>query len=717
MLRIIITLTLWIFAMGDDWTTQCNKCKCIWSDGRKKADCSNIKLITIPDNLSSEIRDVDISSNELYELRDYAFASVNLQNINKLKLRNCTIEKVHKFALAKLALLIELDLSLNDISELEEDTFKDNEKLRTLFLNHNNLKQLHGTVFHNLRYLQKFEVNSNKITYVDPYIFKNGPALQYVDLSNNKLKYIDPQFLMNLERIMSFNVQMNPWICDCNLKKLRDLVIENNLVTTPTACVEPRRLNNTLWSQLESKDFACQPKIISIFSNVLDNVVASNVTVFCKAEGDPDLEVNWMLNGRTIDRDSQKQKYYIREDTTGSLSWCNLTIFQFDFGDRGEYRCIAKNAAGKDEKNISLTIGNDFYNKSVYRTSSSGMLNLAIGLSVAIVVLLILVAVLIFYCIKTSRKSESKLNPLNQSNDYINLPVRQEAEKSLITEVNPVTKPPRQYSASAMNGSMELDIKTNLLENDMSYGIDDESHSFDFERPTHSKSQNINAVNGIQLPPDLLSFSHRSIQISPTASSVSMIQDPIIQPQGYGLPTNIQSPLYDSLNMCRTLPYSRSQSPFVSPLNSVMVTSCPSGYVTIPRKPRASWSSESPGHSLIADPVYDNLGARTTAGGNSQLSLNRLNDIPKPKVATLPRNYLIPRATSAEQQVIKRKPNTEYEPFSLLSTDVDSANSGIQNNSGAGAMVKVPPRPPPKPKKRSSTGPLFEDEGEDGTEV
>lgn len=30
---------------------------------------------------------------------------------------------------------------------------------------------------------------------------------------------------------------------------------------------------------------------------------------------------------------------------------------------------------------------------------------------------------------------------------------------------------------------------------------------------------------------------------------------------------------------------------------------------------------------------------------------------------------------------------------------------------------KVPPRPPPKPKKKSANGPLYEDEGEDGTEV
>lgn len=35
----------------------------------------------------------------------------------------------------------------------------------------------------------------------------------------------------------------------------------------------------------------------------------------------------------------------------------------------------------------------------------------------------------------------------------------------------------------------------------------------------------------------------------------------------------------------------------------------------------------------------------------------------------------------------------------------------------AGKVHKIPPQPPPKPKKRTSTGPLFEDEGEDGTEV
>lgn len=56
-----------------------------------------------------------------------------------------------------------------------------------------------------------------------------------------------------------------------------------------------------------------------------------------------------------------------------------------------------------------------------------------------------------------------------------------------------------------------------------------------------------------------------------------------------------------------TLPYNRSQSPCV-PLTPQRTA----GYVTIPRRPRASWSagptSLEPPLSLTLDPVYDSCG-------------------------------------------------------------------------------------------------------------
>lgn len=69
-----------------------------------------------------------------------------------------------------------------------------------------------------------------------------------------------------------------------------------------------------------------------------------------------------------------------------------------------------------------------------------------------------------------------------------------------------------------------------------------------------------------------------------------------------------------------------------------------------------------------------------------------------PVVATLPRITPAQRALSPSLETSRRDSTA-----SLPTPD--------------GRIKKVPPAPPPKPNKRASTRPLFEDEGEDGTEV
>lgn len=54
-------------------------------------------------------------------------------------------------------------------------------------------------------------------------------------------------------------------------------------------------------------------------------------------------------------------------------------------------------------------------------------------------------------------------------------------------------------------------------------------------------------------------------------------------------------------------------------------------YVTIPRRPRASWSSEPPPTNDVGEPLYDNLGLRTSATGSSVLSLNKLGEVTTPR--------------------------------------------------------------------------------------
>ncbi|KAH8237592.1 hypothetical protein KR038_001946 [Drosophila bunnanda] len=242
------------------------------------------------------------------------------------------------------------------------------------------------------------------------------------------------------------------------------------------------------------------------------------------------------------------------------------------------------------------------------------------------------------------------------------------------------------------------------------------------------------------------------------------------------------------------------------------------GYMTIPRKPRApSWApstSGAAGHNvsqlsefqsptspnpsetgtattaeLLAEPVYDNLGLRTTAGGNSTLNLTKvagsgsgsssgqqytMRDRPLPATPSMtsmgsaanvskiyePIHELIQQQQQhqlqqqQQQQLQHHASDTEplyggsrHHGITILpGSSISAAGLGHgaggplspmsamtgspSHESGSGdspKITKIPPRPPPKPKKKmsvtttrsgqGSTSQLFDDEGEDGTEV
>ncbi|XP_078538491.1 neural cell adhesion molecule 1 isoform X4 [Lissotriton helveticus] len=101
-------------------------------------------------------------------------------------------------------------------------------------------------------------------------------------------------------------------------------------------------------------------KDIQVVVNVAPSVRARQTTVnatanlgeaallACDADGFPDPEISWTKDGEMIEDDSEKYKF--TED--GS----EMTIFNIDKNDEGDYTCIAENKAGEQEASILLKV-------------------------------------------------------------------------------------------------------------------------------------------------------------------------------------------------------------------------------------------------------------------------------------------------------------------------------------------------------------------------
>uniref|UniRef100_A0AAR5PYC7 Ig-like domain-containing protein n=1 Tax=Dendroctonus ponderosae TaxID=77166 RepID=A0AAR5PYC7_DENPD len=340
----------------------------------------------------------------------------------------------------------------------------------------------------------------------------------------------------------------------------------------------------------------------------------SNITLVCKVLGEPTPDIEWINNGHIVERDPRKnkQKYSNAKSRTPEYTWNNLTIINLSYKDRGDYKCIAKNPGGEDEKAITLLIDSEVY-LSGTTASFGGSPVLIISLSVGLIVLLIIILILVcLFCRRAkSRTMQSKRNDLDSSSEEcISMRGHAEIKKSIMTDVNPICKPPRSsVPASVVSGGTEVsDAKRNLLDNESVFDLDDETRSFDFDQPLPQKSNNALLESDYrphqnQYPPDLLTFPART-QISPAPSNASTIMMDRLPPT-HGLQSPMHNPIYDQLSIYKTLPYSRSHSPFT--LGIPRFPRQGVGYVTIPRRPRQSWSSEQPPNSeVIGEPLYDN---------------------------------------------------------------------------------------------------------------
>lgn len=477
--QLFILLGLLVAFTLADFTNNCpQECKCVWASGNKQADCSQSHLENIPRNLSSEIQNLELTGNDLYEITRLAFQEVGLINLKKLVLRECKLLTIQRNGFSGLAIMIELDLSKNDLKTLHADTFRETVKIRWILLNDNKLEKLEDGLFNNLQFLQKVDLSNNKIFQIGMKTFINVPKLNILRLDGNKLEHLKIDTLSALTSLSNLDVHDNPWRCDCYLQPFRNWVISKNFYTSPISCVEPPKVHGKLWKELDSSDFACKPSIVYPSASTTLRTSDINITLSCQVNGNPLPEINWVYHAQIIDGSYKypgEIKYYITQADMENSKWVNLTIVDVDTTDNGEYLCVAKNPGGVEERSVTLAVINSSTPGIVVPPGmdKNVLMPVLIGLSCSAAVVLIVLVIICYCCCKRGRGHAKKKADASNGEALIEGSVIPEMEKSLITAVNPVTKPPRRYDVppSITSGATEMsELNKTLLDNDSVFG-------------------------------------------------------------------------------------------------------------------------------------------------------------------------------------------------------------------------------------------------------
>lgn len=441
-------------------------CKCKWVSGKKTAECVRQNYTHIPDNLSPEIQNLELAGNRIPYISEGAFSLVGLVNLHKLNMRDCGIKVIHTDAFIGLKIVIELDLSGNLIKSLLPGTFLETQRLRVLLINHNHLESLESGLFHDLEYLQKVEISNNRLERISEKTFKNLPGLQSLTLDGNNLTNVKLMTFENLPKLGSLELHNNPWNCNCHLKKFRNWTIERKLYTKPTTCSQPATLAGKMWDDVNSDEFACRPKIISIGRHSpRDSEPGDSVTMWCHAAGIPRPQLSWVHRSRVLNNSTRRHTGDRGYQLTERHEWLNLTIPEVIIADKGDYICIAKNPGGSVERNISLVIVGGA------EGGGTGLISLplALGLGVTLLILLLfLLTLCAWYCRRRKGRHDEKSADVT-SLEHHGLG---EQEKSLITAINPVVKPPRRYEAPSVtsHGTEMTELNRTLLDNDSVFG-------------------------------------------------------------------------------------------------------------------------------------------------------------------------------------------------------------------------------------------------------
>jgi len=666
-----------------DWDSDCNGCECKWSSGKKLANCTNGGLTTVPLNLHPEVQVLILDHNQISRLGENVFIT-KLPNLQKISLRHCGIKTIHESAFNNLKILVEIDLSYNNVTKFGTRTFSGNNRLKTLNLSYNTgLNSLEAYQFPTLPYLKSLDFSFCSLNRVDRTAFGNlGNSVEAISLKGNRLSSLQEDIFLSLTNIKSLELHLNPWRCDCHLKQFRDWVVEKGLYNYPTTCKEPERLSDKMWDMVSSTEFACKPEI-EVSKGTIYSQPGSNVTLSCFITGNPIPEAKWVLRGRIVTNNtsplhgSGNQQYVIQEEG-GFQRWFNLTLVNISADDADDYTCVGVNAGGVSEQNVSLTFDQPQLSPDTHEPVETNH-NLAVMVgAVAAGSLLTLLSCGVYCCCRCKRCKKNTSSRQDNYNGSI-VGFSNTDQQNLIEPKSILKHREGNYELSRFGGQAYGTGGYREMSDSRSLGqLSGGKRSLESEQTALSQAS-LHSSSDMGQYPDLLDIPNRDSTVSPSGNCpTSSIPPPLPPDPRSSTPPQIQhldaasllpngedpallgctcpgnarprAPTFCSIataailppppsflcsdgGQVKTVPLNKHPSfpSSSSTSSSSFMSSSSSSFLTLPRNTRKNG-----GPIMKMVPAYDGTGPRTSADGFSSSSRSGCDESPSMSVDNIP---------------------------------------------------------------------------------
>ncbi|XP_031623085.1 toll-like receptor 7 [Contarinia nasturtii] len=198
-----------------------------------KVDISHKKIVKIDVDAFSpgaRVQMLGLSFNNISSVTSKMFD--NLIELKVLCISNNQLQEIPSFIFHKMANLQCVDFSFNQIDNIHDFAFFGDYKLHSLNLAHNQLKSFDARIGENV-YLKRLDISWNQITELNPNNMKNLAKLKKLSLAGNPLHQLNKNTFMDLSNLEALDLtqtslsEIEPGTFSM-LNKLRYIVLNDN---------------------------------------------------------------------------------------------------------------------------------------------------------------------------------------------------------------------------------------------------------------------------------------------------------------------------------------------------------------------------------------------------------------------------------------------------------------------------------------------------------